>query len=556
MAPGASRSRYCRLAASARKVVVPIETGMATILVVDDEPAVRRLFSRVLTRRGFAVLQAEDGAEALSTIAASPVDLVVLDHVLPDQSGTAVLTAIRSDPETATLPVIIVTGATDPSHRIAGLEAGADDFLAKPVDLDELVARVRSHLRGRDAWRHEVEEKLRHRGSIAGALAAVPRAGSPGEVARELASVLVTMDGVDGAAVIAMSPDGSARYLAAVNGGRSLVEPGAPVAGPVAAELGQALPRGTAILPADPDRRMLGSSTGATVVVSLRGADQPLALVLGTSESDDLHVSPRLREVLGAAIDLSGVVEQVIAPAVEPAEHQQRLATELRRVIAERAFHPVFQPIVELATGRPVGYEALTRFADGASPESRFGDATRLGLGTALELATLRAAIEKGTELPAGAYLSLNVSAALLSSPELAPCIAAVGDRPFVLEITEHERIDDYDEVRRAVAAVGDHVRMSVDDAGAGWASLRHVLTLRPDYVKLDRAWVRGVDTDPARQALLLGIGRFVEEIGGLVVAEGIETASELDTLVRLGIPFGQGFHLGRPVPIGQVTRA
>lgn len=72
--------------------------------------------------------------------------------------------------------------------------------------------------------------------------------------------------------------------------------------------------------------------------------------------------------------------------------------------------------------------------------------------------------------------------------------------------------------------------------------------------MKLDRAWVSGVDTDPARQALLLGIGRFVDELGGVVVAEGIETPSELATLQRLGIPFGQGYHLGRPVPVTEVT--
>lgn len=527
---------------------------MATVLVVDDEPGVRRLFSRVLTRRGFAVLQAEDGTEALRTLAGSPVDLVLLDHVLPDQTGTAVLTTIRSDPATATLPVILVTGSPDPSHRISGLEAGADDFLSKPVDLDELVARVRSHLRGRDAWRQEVEEKLRRRGSIAGALAAVPRGGSLGEVARELAGVLVTMDSVDAVSVIAMAPDGSARYLAALEGSRSLVDVGAPVAGPGLAELERVQSIGTAVLPVDPDRRLLGESAGASVVVALRGAHQPLAVVLGTSEPDDLQSAPALREVLSAAIDLVGVMEQVVAPAIEPAEHQQRLLDELRRIVDQVAFHPVFQPIVELATGRRVGFEALTRFADGVPPESRFIDAMRVGFGTALELATLREALDAARRLPADTYLSLNVSAALLSSPDLGSCLAEAGRHPLVLELTEHERIDDYDEVRRAVAEVGEGVRLSVDDAGAGWASLRHVLTLRPDFVKLDRAWVSGVDTDPARQALLLGIGRFVDELGGVVVAEGIETPSELATLVRLGIPFGQGYHLGRPVPVTEVT--
>jgi EAL domain-containing protein (putative c-di-GMP-specific phosphodiesterase class I)/CheY-like chemotaxis protein len=530
------------------------DAPMATVLVVDDEPAVRRLLSRVLTRRGFAVLQAADGAEALNTIEASAVDLVLLDHVLPDQSGTAVLIQIRSNPATITLPVILVTGNADPEHRVAGLEAGANDYLAKPVDLDELVARVRSHLRGRDAWRDEIEAKLHERVAMAGALASVPRAGSLGDVANGLVSVLVTMHLVEAAAVLSVSIDGSARYLAAVDSSGALVNTGSPVAGSVLAELNQALAHGTAVLPADPHRQLLGTSTGASVVVAVRSASRSAALVLGTALPDDLQRSPGLREVLSAAIDLAGVVEQVIVPADEPADHQLHQVEELRAVIDDVAFHPVFQPIVELHSGMSVGFEALTRFADGVPPDRRFVEAMHLGMGTVLELATLHEALEHARRLPPDTYLSVNVSASLLSSPELPAMLDAADGRALVLELTEHERIDDYDEIRRAVAAVGDHVRMSVDDAGSGWASLRHVLTLRPDFVKLDRAWVSGLDADPARQALLLGIGRFVAELGGAVVAEGIETAAELEALLRLGIPFGQGYHLGRPVPIAQVV--
>ena len=201
---------------------------------------------------------------------------------------------------------------------------------------------------------------------------------------------------------------------------------------------------------------------------------------------------------------------------------------------------------MELHTGAVVGYEALSRFVDGTGPDVVFASAARVGLEVELEIATLGAALRSAGGLPADAFLSINVSPALIGSGRLATILAGQ-TRSIVLEITEHVVIDDYAGLRRALDELGPSVRLAVDDAGAGYASLRHVLELRPDFVKLDIGLVRGIDSDPARQALIAGMSYFAVKRKVLLVAEGIETAAERDTIRSLAVTFGQGYVLGRP---------
>ena len=133
----------------------------------------------------------------------------------------------------------------------------------------------------------------------------------------------------------------------------------------------------------------------------------------------------------------------------------------------------------------------------------------------------------------------------------MADSLAAVvklTNRPVVVEITEHAEVENYAAVRDAVARTAG-VRLSVDDAGAGYASLQHILELQPDFVKLDIGLVRNIDSDPARQALAAGLRHYAEQAGNTLIAEGIETAGEHETLDYLGISLGQGFLFGRPAP-------
>jgi len=119
-----------------------------------------------------------------------------------------------------------------------------------------------------------------------------------------------------------------------------------------------------------------------------------------------------------------------------------------------------------------------------------------------------------------------------------------------VLELTEHHRIDSYDSVLGAIEGLRRHgVRLAVDDAGAGYAGLHHILRLRPEILKLDMALTRGIDADPARRALATALVHFAAEIDSMIVAEGVETTEELDTLTSLGVQWAQGYLLGRPTP-------
>jgi EAL domain-containing protein (putative c-di-GMP-specific phosphodiesterase class I) len=146
--------------------------------------------------------------------------------------------------------------------------------------------------------------------------------------------------------------------------------------------------------------------------------------------------------------------------------------------------------------------------------------------------------------------LSVNLSADVLQREPSLPKIVATAGRPLIIEITEHERIDDYEAVQAAMVGLGSNVRLAVDDAGSGYASLRHILALQPAFVKLDIEWVRGIDRDPVRRALVSGLAFFARETGSELIAEGIETAEEAQAIRDLGIGLGQGYLLGRPAPV------
>src|SRR5438270_810405 len=119
----------------------------ARILVVDDTAANAKLLTDVLEYHGFAVKSIASGSEALALLSSEAFDLVLLDVVMPEMSGYEVCRLIRADPRFVSLPVVMVTALDAKDERIKGLDAGADDFLSKPINQPELLARVRSLLR-------------------------------------------------------------------------------------------------------------------------------------------------------------------------------------------------------------------------------------------------------------------------------------------------------------------------------------------------------------------------------------------------------------------------
>lgn len=254
----------------------------------------------------------------------------------------------------------------------------------------------------------------------------------------------------------------------------------------------------------------------------------------------------------GSTVDVTG--EHLAAEAEQLWLASQSAARErIEQVLADPgSLNMALQPIVDVRTRRVVGHEALARFtpAPYRPPNLWFEEAWQVGLGPELELHAVALACRYLSRLPADMYLSVNLSPQTILDPRLSEVVASMGPAAgrVVVEVTEHAVVDDYDElvdVVRRLAHSG--VRLAVDDAGAGYASMQHVLRLRPDIIKLDRSIVADAHRDPARRALLGAMSSFADSLGVVTVAEGVENAEELAVLGSAGITSAQGFHIARP---------
>src|SRR3954462_2685614 len=226
----------------------------------------------------------------------------------------------------------------------------------------------------------------------------------------------------------------------------------------------------------------------------------------------------------------------------------------IERVLTEpELVRPVFQPIVDLDRGVACGYEMLARFVSPikASPLAWLAEAERRGLDTQLEAMLVEAGLEALAWLPDGCFLTINVSPRGLAAESVTALLAARESlEGVVIEVTEQAVVEDYDDleyVLRSLRAAG--AAIAVDDAGAGYASLHHIVELRPQFVKLDRSLVADLDRDPTKLAVIESLITFSSRIDAWIVAEGVERAEEMAALQHMRVPLCQGSWLGMPSP-------
>ncbi|MCW2903895.1 MAG: hypothetical protein JWO67_6160 [Streptosporangiaceae bacterium] len=286
-------------------------------------------------------------------------------------------------------------------------------------------------------------------------------------------------------------------------------------------------------------------------ILGVRTATEPMRwLSINTATVEDS--SGAVTYVVSSINDVTDRHTADLAADLERRERGER-GDRVQRVLDSGGPAMVFQPIIDLATGKAAGAEALARFPGplGRTPEQWFADAADVGLGVQLELAAIRVALAELDAVPNGGYLSVNAGPDTVVAPELHALLRSAPASRLVVELTEHVAVADYAALTDALDALRCRgVRVAVDDTGSGFSSLQHIVNLKPDIIKLDRALVEGIDTDPARRALAGALLTFANEIGAQVIAEGIETLREQTVLRRLGVRYGQGFHLGRPGPL------
>ncbi|MEM9428228.1 MAG: EAL domain-containing protein [Pseudomonadota bacterium] len=253
---------------------------------------------------------------------------------------------------------------------------------------------------------------------------------------------------------------------------------------------------------------------------------------------------------------VAGVAADRLVPALETRAAQRDIERTIDLALRNGAITTAFQPIFRTGQAKPAGFEALARFAVAPSrpPDQWFADAARAGRSEELELAAIAVALAGLDQLPVDAYLSVNAGPQTILSGGLGPALADHVPERLVLEITEHAQVTDYAALRHALEPLRTRgVRIAVDDAGAGFASLSHILQLSPEIIKLDRALTVSIEADPARRALVSALVHFARDIRADLVAEGIETAQELDCLSSLGVGMFQGYHLGAPLTVEAV---
>ncbi len=515
-----------------------VELSTVRVLVADDEPVIRLALEELIS--GHPGLEfvgaAADAQEAIEKAASLRPDVVLLDVRMPEGGGPRAAAEIDAFPNPPS--TVAFSAYDDRSAIISMLDAGACGYLVKGAANADILGTLIDASRGGAA--------STGRPVLAGETINVLVADEPGS-AREALAVLLESE-PDFELVAVASNGAEALRLACIHRPQAvLIGRGLPGDSTAAIEeIRQAVPDTTVV-----------AYTGEVEPRGVREAVEAGATSYLVRTDHDDHVLRVLREATHGRSLLSPVVATAVLRelSVSPTHARERRRRSRRRAALERFIRGdglgvVLQPIFDLSTGEPMAVEALARFDDGASegPSVWFVEANEEGLGPDLELAALAVAVASFATLPADLCLTVNISPSVVVLPQFGEVIDGVPTDRLIVELTEHTAVEDYDSLGASVGALRERgLRIAVDDAGAGFASLRHVLLVEPDFLKLDISLCAGIARDRRRRALARALLAFAEEIEIATVAEGVESAEDLDALRALGVAFGQGFHLARP---------
>ncbi len=287
------------------------------------------------------------------------------------------------------------------------------------------------------------------------------------------------------------------------------------------------------------------------ISVPIRRRDgTPYGMFCCMSRAAAPSLNARDLEVMRAFANLSA---EQINDTISVRSARDLLKTMIQQILDQEEFDVVLQPIMDISTGRPAGFEALCRFrAEPYRPPNLwFDDAHTVDLQADLEICVIESALGYLNHLPEGVYLSVNASPATVQTGRLNAVFADYPAERIVLEVTEHAEISDAERLMDELHLIrGRGVLLAIDDAGAGYSGLQQILSLQPDIIKLDMSLTTGVDTDVVRRSLASALVGFAKQTGAKIVAEGIETETELEVLSELGVPLGQGYLLGRPADL------
>ena len=538
------------------------------LLIADDDEDVQRLLSLYVRSLECEVLTARDGEAALAIAQSRLPDIVLLDVMMPKRSGWEVCQALKAVQRTSHIAVVLVTGRVDVKDRLTGLQLGADDYLVKPFNRDEVVKRIGALLHRKHREIPPVGEMTKASESMlfdkASGLPTMPM------VLSRLKEMLIEQSEIGIVYVdIEQFESIEAEY------GWAFFDEFLRCAGEaVAIEARSRFPK--AIVAAN----LVGGSS-FYIFFESRGTDlrQEAAFDLMANDVREKLIAamrqrfPNMQQgqigfFVGAArIDYRPQIRlerqvyqgmQTAGDAVRDAEQQRKkeLTRELKDIIRRRKVTTLFQPIVWAQKSTVFGYEVLTRGLPNSSfrnSDVLFGFAREAKLAWALETVALEAALKRlrSFELNGRKFL-LNLEAEMFEESEfrIHEMVSFFSEHRgnFVFELTERAAIEDYAVFRRLLDEFREKgIEVAIDDAGSGYASLEAIAALSPDYLKITKGLVSTLADEPIKQDLVKMLVDLAAKIGAKTLAEGLETVEEYEWCRDLGVDLLQGYYLAHP---------
>ncbi|MBK6639567.1 MAG: EAL domain-containing protein [Rhodocyclaceae bacterium] len=564
----------------------------ARVLVAEDDDAIRKNLVRLLKIEGYEVFVAENGAEAINLAREHLPDIVLSDVMMPVMDGHGLLAALRADPITNAIPLIFLTAKGDHSDVREGMNMGADDYVTKPFQREELLNTLRARLeriRLQKASYQRLQseaKRLLHYDSLtclpnrAWLTARIEMAMS--HCRRNQSTMALILIGLDGFGRVndAMGRDTGDRLLREAAARLQAMVDGAPLAGSF-----------------DNVARLSGDEFGVLIEgFGGLGYLEPYSVALIREVSRPMLANERdvfVSACAGIAIwDGSSTADAAsFAQQAEAALHQAKgngpgsrvfYSAEIskavsRRIVLEHALHQAlatnqlslhYQPQIDIATGKIAGCEALMRWQHPelgfVSPAEFIPVAEESGLIVSMGTWALNTACVQGKQWQdTGLHVrvAVNLSAKQVAQDgilaEVSQALKNSGLPPDLLEleITESIAMQDVEMVIITLAALKSlGIALAMDDFGTGYSSLSYLKRLPLDVLKVDQSFVRNVTTDPGDAAITRAVVAMAHSFGMSVIAEGVETQAHYDYLAALGCEVAQGYLFSKPLPAEQAT--
>ena len=541
------------------------------VLIADDDDDVVQLLKVYLRPLDCDFVHARDGEEALAIAQTRLPAVVLLDVMMPKRSGWEVCQALKAVQRTSNIAVVLVTGRGDVKDRLTGLQLGADDYLVKPFNRDQVVKRVAALLE-----RHKKATAVPEPATVP------PRATEALLVDRAtgLPTVLIVIDRL--------------KEILIEQGEMGIVYADIEQFEAIEAEYGWAyfdefVRRAGEVIGEETRARFphaivaanLPGGSSFFIFFETRGTDMRQESAFDMMANDlrqKLIDAMRLRFpnmqqgqigffVGVARIDYRPQIRlerqvyqgmQTASDAVRDAEQQRKkqLARELKDIIRRKRVTTLFQPIVSAKDLSIFGYEILTRGPSGSSfrnSDMLFSFARETKLAWGLEAVSLECALRRlrSFDLTNRKFL-LNLEAEMFAESEFriheVVSFFSAHRGHFVFELTERAAIEDYNVFRRLLDEFRSKgIEVAIDDAGSGYASLEAIAALAPDYLKVTKGLVSTLAREPIKQDLIRMLVDLAARINAKTIAEGIETNEEYETCRELGIDLLQGYFLAHP---------